>query len=291
LSDFFWLVPFHCFQRFKTGDKEHPMTPRFAAFGACLVAAAFRAQGEALATPLPEPRATVLLEGMPSFHQRNSEFPGGGKNFCGPTAASNALMWLANRGYPQLKPAGEDDTIAQKEMIKRLAGFMGTYREGTSVDAFICGINSYLRTVGYSSKSWTYSGNSRTSRTRTPPDVSLVNAMATGNTVLWFSLGWYAFDETHQKYTRDFGHWVTLVGYGRNRDGQTDADSFVIADPEAPNPHKFITLKMLDGGTISNGRVKVGARGYFNVVELNKHAANRQPNYCILESIQAMTIQ
>jgi hypothetical protein len=177
------------------------------------------------------------------------------------------------------------------EMIKRLAELMGTYREGTSVASFTNGIKSYLGTVGYSCKSWVYSGNSCANKTQTPPDISLVNTMSSGNTALWFSIGWYRFDESKMKYTRDHGHWVTLVGYGKNQDENGDPACFLIADPESPNIHKLITLRMLDDGQLTDGRSKIDAKGYFNIVELNQRSRDSKDKFCILETIEALTIQ
>ena len=267
------------------------MHPRYALLGAFLVAGSVCAARESLALPLLESRAAILLEGMPSFSQRNKEFIGGGKTFCGPTAASNALMWLADRGYPNLKPAAEDDSRAQKEMIQQLAGYMGTYREGTSLSSFKCGINAYLRAAGYSSKAWAYTRNSFVNSSSTPPDISLVNAVSAGNTVMWFSLGYYTFNEANKRYTRGSGHWVTLVGYGKNSEGQDDPDSYVIADPESPNAHKYVTLSLLNEGRLSNGRSSADAKGYFNLVASNGASAGRSLKYCIVESIQALTIE
>ncbi len=267
------------------------MTARSTYLGASFVIVAVCAKGESLAPPLPEIQVSALLEGMPSFQQRNIEFIGGGKSFCGPTAASNALMWLADRGYPALKPSAENDSSAQKKMIKRLAGLMGTYRESTSLTSFTCGVNTYLRTVGYAPKSWVSSGNGCANYGLLPPDISVVRSMSSGNTVMWFSLGWYCLDESSRKYSRDFGHWVTLVGYGRNREGIADPNCFVIADPESPDGYKYITFKLLTEGKIGNGSSRVDAKGYFNIVELNTQLADRSPKYCLLESIQALTIE
>jgi hypothetical protein len=247
--------------------------------------------GHGLAAAIPEPPSSIALEGMPSFRQRNAEFDGGGKKFCGPTAASNALMWLADHGYPNLKPPAGDKAAAQTEMIKRLAGFMGTYREGTSVASFANGIRSYLDVSGYSCKSWIYSGNSCANTTSAPPDINLVRALSSGNTVLWFSVGWYFYDESTQNYTRECGHWVTLAGYGKNREGKDDPSSFAIADPESPNAVKYVTLRMLDEGRITHGNSRANAKGYFDIVELDQTSRDKQYKYCILETIEAMTIE
>jgi hypothetical protein len=249
------------------------------------------AEGQSPADPISNLKAFTLLEGMPSFYQRNSEFDGGGKNFCGPTAASNALMWLADNGYPNLKPAAENGYRAQTEMIKQLAGFMGTYRQGTPVSAFTCGVKTYLKTAGYSSKSWVYSGNSSANRTQDPPDINLLKAVSAGNTAIWFSVGWYSLDESNQKYTRECGHWLTLVGFGKNRDGEDDSNRLVIADSESPNSHKYITLRMLNDGKLSNGRSRMDAKGYFHVAELDKRRGDGRDEYCILETIEALTIE
>jgi hypothetical protein len=265
------------------------MTPRSAIVGSVLVAGCICAWGESSNNAIPEVQTIFLKEGMPTFNQRNIEFTGGGRSFCGPTAASNALMWLSQQGYPALKPAADSDAVAQKEMIKHLAGLMGTFREGTSLTSFTCGINTYLRKAGYSPKNWVVSGNGCSDPA--PPDVSLVQTLTSGHTVMWLSLGWYGLDASSQKYIRDYGHWVTLVGFDSKRQGQTDSIRFVIADPECKDGYKYITLKRLSEGRISNGRARADAKGYFNILELNSQVEGLPPKYCVLESIQALTVE
>lgn len=267
------------------------MKARFVCLSVSFLLVATQASGTPLAQPDHGTQASILLEGMPSYHQRNVEFDGGGKNYCGPTAASNALMWLADHGYPKLKPVAESGSRAQTEMIKQLAGFMGTYREGTSVASFASGVKTYLQTAGYSCQSWVFSGNSYANQDQTPPDISLIKAMARGNTAMWLSVGWYSFDESCKKYTRRRGHWVTLAGFGKNGLGEDDPTSLLIADPESPDTHKYITLKALVEGRLTDGNVRVPARGYFNIVELDRTMSDGRNTVCVLETIEALAIE
>lgn len=256
----------------------------FAAFALCAAA-------ESIPLPVPETGGAVLLEGMPSFGQRNLEFTGGGKSFCAPTAASNALMWLSDRGYPALKPTGADCSSAQKEMIKQLAGLMGTFREGTSIASFKCGINTYLRNAGYAPKAWAFSGHGSPTGALTPPDLDLVKKLSLDSTVLWLGLGWYELDESSRTFKRRNGHWVTLVGYGKDQAGRADQPCFVIADPETPSGYRYVTLNLLQEGRISNGSARRGTQGYYSFAELDTQIAGRAPRYCVLESIQALTLE
>lgn len=267
------------------------MSSRLARLGASLLLSVVSAHGTSLAHPVPGTQSFILLEGMPSFYQRNIEFDGGGKNFCGPTAASNALMWLADHGYPNLKPTAENGPRAQTEMIKRLACLMGTYRQGTSVASFSSGIKSYLDSVGYSYKSWSFSGNSYAHKSQSPPDIGLVKAMSTGKTAIWLSVGWYDFDESCKKFTRHRGHWVTLAGYESDQ-GEGDSPArLLVADPESPDKHKYVTLKKLNEGKLTDGQLRAEAKGYFNLVELDRETEDSRKKYCVLETIEVLTLE
>jgi hypothetical protein len=269
------------------------MSLRVARVSALLVMGLICAAAQPEVTPLPiiPDMVPIVRDGMPSFGQRNPAFSGGGIRYCGPTAASNALMWLADHGYPKLKPQVGDAAKAQTEMIQRLANYMGTFHEGTSVDSFASGIRSYIGAAGYASRAWLHSGNRCASRVLEPPDVHVMGNLTDGKTVMWLSVGWYSLDGESKKYHRDHGHWLTLVGYGTNQCGETDSNSLVIADPEAPNGMRFVTLAALNQGRISDGLLKTDAKGYFGIPELNAQRPGGGTGYCILETIEGMTLQ
>jgi len=94
------------------------------------------------------------MTGIDSRPSRNpdKEFE---RNFCGPCAASNAFMYLANNGYAKLKipvaTLGNDPLRQQIKMVDILAdpGYMDTRdNEGTGQTRFIKGVWNYIAKAG-----------------------------------------------------------------------------------------------------------------------------------------------
>lgn len=248
-------------------------------FITCLVGAAcgLFLQSEAL----PSWKLATDRVGMPTLAQHDPGFPGGGQSYCAPTAAANGLLWLADRGYPAVKPAPTEQKSAECTLILSLASYMGTDRNGTPLASFQGGITSYLRSVGYAPKAWETSGQAF----RRPPDLQLLTSRETSTAVLWLGLGWYRFDARKQKYTRTNGHWVTLAGCGVRRDDTETSSGLVVADPEAPNGFRHVTAHRLRKGNLTNGRTKIPAEGYHYLAGMAQQATDR---VCIVESIQVM---
>jgi hypothetical protein len=200
-------------------------------------------------------------------------------------------MWLANQGYPNLKPTADDDAAAQRVMIKQLASYMGIFREGATASGFKCGVTSYLREAGYAPKSWSVSGGISANGSRTPPDLNLLYTITSRKTLIWLGLGWYRHDPATGKYTRSSGHWVTLAGLDDRAGKDHVARTLIIADPEFPGAHQIITLTAMNVGSLSNGISKADAKGFFLLAKDDTRIENLESRYGVLESIQALTVE
>lgn len=185
---------------------------------------------------------------------------GGGDAWCGPTAMSNALMWLSEQGRESLAPPGQDPHERQLELVRTLgsARYMGTTPTGgTGTKNLLTGLHAYLRDTGWSYKRIQYQGwRSHPVRFSTgeksPKLEFLERALADGGVAI-IHAGWY----TPAKYGGNFyrrhgGHWLTVVGTGIDENGKPAENTIVLHDPApysgAPGARHFVTLRTLPDG-------------------------------------------
>lgn len=235
-------------------------------------------------TPAPP---ILEFEGMPSFQQRDAAFLAGGRAYCAPTAASNALMWLAGHGYPGLRPGGQDAPGSQKDMIERLAALMGTYRDGTPLESFRCGINAYLRAAGYPERTWTSTGQPF----REPPEVRKLGALPGRGTVAWLGLGCYERRADSSELQRHSGHLVTLAGCRFDPGDGTLPELLLLSDPERPEVHRRMRLVPLEAGKLSGTASGCLAKGYFRLQDEQALQTGTEDRILVLETIQALTLR
>ena len=254
---------------------------------------------ETLTQAAPEPASTheiVVLEGMPCFYQINIEFTANGEYHCAPTAASNALMWLANHGYPKLKPTAPDDETAQKELIKQLAYLMATQTKatnhGTPSDRFEIGIKVYAKEAGYACGSWQRSVRYYSHSFKQPLDINRVRVLSP-NTMVWGTVGWYTYDSAKKQYSLEGTHKITIAGYGISKQSNL-VDYLIVADPDFKYRCKQVRLKMLQEGTLVGTQAgmkgKTEAKGFYEMMEMDQKWGDWRDRYCILEEIQSATI-
>lgn len=150
----------------------------------------------------------------PDFFQTDPDyggFEGGGGTYCGPVAASNALMWLDAHGFGNIV----DDTTDRKKDQHDLIDILGSENymdsiDGTGAFGLTRGLNRYLNERGYNvtfrSEGW-----------RNVPDY--VNVLATKPQVPWIkeavtgansgcllNVGWYEYYNNNNTYVRKGGH-------------------------------------------------------------------------------------
>jgi hypothetical protein len=199
-------------------------------------------------------------------------FPGGGTQYCGPVATSNPLMWLDDHGYDEIIANTADRNEDQHDLIESLGSstYMDTSTDsGTSPYMLLLGLDNYLRDAGYSGYSLLYQGW----RNVLPEyqtgvetvDLQWVKREVEGNTAVILNVGWYLYDAGTDTYTRDGGHWVTLVGYNHDGTGY-HLDFLVLHDPSPlagiSFADEFVRLEPIESGTVQNGTARSAAGLY-----------------------------
>jgi hypothetical protein len=239
---------------------------------------------------------TAKIAAMPDFCQtdESGKFDNGGKVFCGPVAASNSLVWLAQNGFPKLLPPvkvksdegngsadGDSKVAAQKgaqiELIRTLGSpdFMGTEgRDGTSATRLMRGLKKYVTSHGYEVEKLEYRGWSNINKTfkfteEKPTLEWMKENIAHPGAAAWLNIGWYKFDPTTKVYQRTGGHWITLVGYGLTEDGKPDESVLIVHDPSRRSgpgivTHHMPVAEIKEGKLIHNtSTLSTNAAGHF----------------------------
>ncbi|MCC7083393.1 MAG: hypothetical protein IT427_00120 [Pirellulales bacterium] len=213
---------------------------------------------------------TAKIATMPDFCQTDKagNFDQGGRVFCGPVAVSNSLVWLSQNGFPKLLPPAERDIsaghgddptggvplrdsqkAAQIELIRTLGSpdFMGTEgRGGTTAVRLMRGLQKYVNDRGYSIDHLEYRGWSKASKSFKPSDEKpslewMKQYISSSGGAVWLNIGWYKFNPTTKGFQRTGGHWITLVGYGANDDGEPDHSVLIIHDPSRRSGPGIVT--------------------------------------------------
>ncbi|MCP4438566.1 MAG: hypothetical protein GY810_06440 [Aureispira sp.] len=172
------------------------------------------------------------IQKTPDLCQSDKGFPELDRvnDLCGPTAVSNAFVWLSKNGYSKLSPYGYSKSD-QIDLTMKLASaeYMRTAEnKGTTVAAMIGGIEKYVENKGYSYETidmygWSCLGSKHSSKkiSKKPDIEALKDAIADKNSIVILNFGWYYYDNSTYKYTRNNGHWVTAVGYGKDEYNNT----------------------------------------------------------------------
>lgn len=168
---------------------------------------------------------TARIAAFPDYCQQDTDyggFPSG--NYCGPTAASNTLFWLSDRGYPTICPATADRKEDQHDLIVALgsATYMNTDSSfsGTGPQQMCSGLKGYILACEYTYRRLLWEG--------WDPSAGIAAEFDTGIEVP--TLGWikdavartggalilaaYGQRDGEGLCTITGGHWFTIVGYG-----------------------------------------------------------------------------
>jgi len=221
---------------------------------------------------------TDRLDSIPDIEQSdpNARFPYGGVHYCGPCAISNSLVWLGENGYGKLLPKGDGRMRIQVELINLLASrkYMDTTLEwGTSPAAILLGISKYLKDCGYEYKQLAYQGWRKVPDQFNTgvgtPEPEWIKSGLEGDSAVWLNVGWYRFNRKKKEYIRAGGHWVTLVGFGVDENGQEDPRVVIIHDPAATGcqfSNDYVRLQYIDSGTLIGGsRTACRAAGFYRM--------------------------
>lgn len=186
-----------------------PITARSLIILLSMAVAASIAQGNIKTTYIDDQHWTYRCYYMPDNDQRRGALPGDGSSYCVPTAAYNALGYIAAHGYPEIWPGDHFYTWwlnptnynAASDHIGVTGVFMGTDPQGgTNGFGEMTGLTGRLDTgdffVGRVSSS---SGDF--------PTLSNMTGFTNSRPIVLLSIGWYV-DEPFGY--RDGGHKVTL---------------------------------------------------------------------------------
>ena len=230
------------------------------------------------------PKSVDRAKDTPDFCQTDPDghFPDSGGDFCGPVAVANSLMYFAKTGFPKLRPTAATDKAAQIEMINRLAAadFMNTAeRDGTSPPRLMAGVQKFVEQSGYQTvrleqQGWKETTKQFPSKVDIPSLDWIKEGLSVKGGTVWLNVGWYKINAETSHYQRLGGHWVTLVGYGKDRSDRADPLTLLIHDP-APRTGRdpltqCVKLSALDSGFLqrstSQGQVRRReARGYYEL--------------------------
>ena len=213
------------------------------------------------ATAAAAPPSVDHSQTTPDFCQTDpaGEFPRGGRDFCGPTSASNAIVHLARSGFPALLPADSpaDAKQAQIRLIHRLASaeFMNVTGEGTGPIPLMAAVRKYAEQAGYQAdlryQGWRGGTSPRYPRVAEVPTAEwIVEQLARPDTAVLLNVGWYNYDAATRTYLRRPGHWVTVVGYETNPSDPATLPTLLMHDPAPRSGERTQRVKLvrLTGG-------------------------------------------
>jgi len=193
---------------------------------ALLLAILLAAPPAAIAEAPPAARCVDKLAAMPDYFQADRAYgtlPGGGKSYCGPTALSNALVWLDTHGCADLLPADAPGPKEQFALIRTLGAEAYTktsLEKGVGPAGMMRGLARYAEEHGYRATAAYAGWRTRLHRVADRPAVAWLCRGVEGRSNLVLNIGWYR-KETDGSYTRLGGHWLTAVGHetagGRTR--------------------------------------------------------------------------
>jgi hypothetical protein len=154
---------------------------------------------------------------IPSIHQVNPAFSGGGSTLCGPTSAADVITYLWRNGYSNFH------ADKQAELVNELAKIMWTGSYGVNGSTFIFGLSHYIENKGYKAtfelSGITIAGDGVAKID--PPDLEKAKLDVSRGKFVFLELGFVEL--TPDGYELRGGHWVVLSGY--------DKTSLVLNDP------------------------------------------------------------
>ena len=183
-----------------------------------------------------------------------------GKPHCAPAAVSNSMVWLAHNGFPELQPFSSTDTMSDHaKLVDKLGEVMNTTETaGTSPTKVFSGLKKY-----FEDKKVKYKRMASVGWRGVPDFVAKDNQKVSlewikegilGKGSVWILIGWCKFDVLKKNCKIYDGHWMTVVGYGKDRTGKVDPNILIVNDPaeRAERKNYFPTLKVCAEGFIDD---------------------------------------
>ncbi|MBN2191366.1 MAG: hypothetical protein JW751_01000 [Polyangiaceae bacterium] len=167
-----------------------------------------------------------------------------GASHCGPVAVSNALVWLAEHGYPALLPHGATRDDRQIAAVRALAGrsYMATNPTGgTGTIGLLRGLERWVIDRGYRIAALEYAGwrahHPRHATGRRVPDLPWLEQHLAAGGVAFLHVGWYRPPTRWElAYERRGGHWLTIAravpsADAASRDAPSEVGELWLRDP------------------------------------------------------------
>ena len=211
------------------------------------------------------------MDKIKDIPQYNTEFPHDGEFYCGPVAASNVIMNLAEEGYSNIT-GGKN----QVEVTKELAKFFKTDEHGSTCNNVAQGLYNFILSKGYKIKRLEYQGLREVDRFKkaTKPNIDDLKKSLEKSGIVLLDCGYYKMTLNNGKptYKREYEHWVPLVGH--SYDGRkADENSLIIHDSFArccsSKSNRYLKLHEIKNGTLLSGDWEIekwspcDANGYF----------------------------
>lgn len=203
------------------------------------------------------------IDSIPDLMQtdKRANFPGGGTVYCCLVAVANSFMWLDSNGFPDLVQDSGDQFDDEIRLVKLLASkaYMDTSLvDGTGTTKLMRGIKKYVQERGYKIERLEYQGwrkHPEEIRTRFPaPQLNWIKKGIIGNGAVWINVGWYKYIPSENEYKRIAGHWVTLVGYGKDEEMRANPDILIFHDP-SPRAGKEFSNEFVLVSRIRSGKL------------------------------------
>jgi C-terminal processing protease CtpA/Prc len=247
---------------------------------------------------------TEKIYSIPDLTQtdKRADFPGGGTQYCCLVAIANSLMWMDSNGFPDLVQNSGNLFDDEVKLVKLLGSkaYMDTSLEyGTGTTKLMRGIKKYVQERGYEIKRLEYQGwrkHPPEMRSRLPvPRLSWIKQSIVGKGAVWLNVGWYDYNRSRDEYTRIAGHWVTLVGYGKDENGRLDPTILILHDP-SPRAGKSFRNEYASVSRIRRGKLVgewVGlprsAAGYYKLGG-GMHI-KREANSAVIDGVIALELK
>lgn len=224
---------------------------------------------------------TQRLDRMPDFTQTDPALglPNGGRMYCAPVAAANALVWLSeDRGFSRLLPIRGLSTTEKVASVARTLGsrrFMSTApKGGTSHKKFLTGLERYIDKANYSA-TLRYRGRwpipNRFIDRQEAPGIDWIREQFDDGSAVWLSIGFYEEGKLPGELKRVGGHFITVAGYGLDANGSADRDILILHDSDdgggARIQRHYLSFEELRQGRFvdANGRPTADADGHLVV--------------------------
>lgn len=213
------------------------------------------------------------IDSFPDYYQMDTDyggFPNGGSVYCGPTTVSNSIVWLSDHGYPDLATPTSDRKKDQYDVISLFGS--SEYMDcvsGVGPDRTCTAVKKYINDFGYEYDSLLCQGwrtvESEFQTSVEAPVLDWVKGGILRNNVVWLNIGWYTYNSSSDEYSRNGGHWMTVVGYGHDSQSP-DPNCFVVHDPGTKTTfNDYRVLEKITSGQLtgSNSGLPHSAIGYY----------------------------